>query len=308
MVKLCRSPYPVNLQQEPMPILRFAPSPNGRLHRGHAFSALFTARAADALGGTLLLRIEDIDRARSRPEFEAGIFADLAWLGLTWPKPVVRQSERMSVYSAAAARLRERGLIYPCFCSRREIAANASGTDPDGAPLYPGTCRSLSECEAEARLAAGEAAQWRLRMDLAVESAGPLTVLEAPARGIDAIWSEAAPRPLSPSRWGDAVLQRKDTPTSYHLSVVIDDAWQGVTHVTRGMDLFPATDLHVLLQRLLGLPSPVYCHHDLLRDGRGQKLSKSRGSASLADLREAGMTADALKSELGFFSQEAGGC
>ncbi len=282
------------------PVLRFAPSPNGWLHPGHAFSALFTARAAARLGGTFLLRIEDIDPFRSKPEFDAGIREDLAWLGLDWPEPVLRQSERMAAYAAAADALRSQGLLYPCFCSRREIAAAAAGTDPDGAPLYSGTCRNLARDEAEKRHERGEPVQWRLKMELATALAGPLAISEAPAPGLDALWADAALRPADPRRWGDAVLIRKETPTSYHLSVVIDDAGQGVTHVTRGMDLFAATDLHVLLQRLLGLPSPVYSHHPLLLDGQGEKLAKSKGAPSLKSLREAGEDAAAVRRRLGF--------
>ncbi len=282
------------------PILRFAPSPNGRLHLGHAFSALFTARAAAFLGGTFLLRIEDIDPVRSTPEFDAGIIEDLAWLGLHWPEPVLRQSSRMPVYAAAGEALKKRGLLYPCFCSRRNVAAAAAASDPDGAPLYPGTCRGLPHSEVEERFARGERAQWRLKMERAAAESGPLTIAEAPVRGRDALWGETAQRPAAPMRWGDAVLIRKDVPASYHLSVAADDAAQGVTHVTRGMDLFAATDLHVLLQRLLGLPSPRYCHHPLLRGKEGQKLAKSRGSVSLRSLRDNGATAADVRHELGF--------
>ncbi len=284
----------------PAPILRFAPSPNGRLHLGHAFSALFTARAAASIGGIVLLRIEDIDPARSKPEFVSGILEDLSWLGLRWPEPVWRQSARMPVYAAAAEALKAKNLLYPCFCSRREIAAAAAATDPEGAPLYPGTCRRLSHSEAAERLARGEPAQWRLKIEAAAQEAGPLTIAEALARGPDALWAETASRPADPLRWGDAVLIRKEAPTSYHLSVTVDDAAQGVTHVTRGMDLFAATDLHVLLQRLLGLPSPVYCHHELLLDAHGEKLAKSKGSPSLRSLRDFGETAAAVRYRLGF--------
>jgi glutamyl-Q tRNA(Asp) synthetase len=284
----------------PGPILRFAPSPNGRLHLGHAFSALFTARAAMALGGTFMLRIEDIDPARSKPEFDRGILEDLIWLGLDWPEPVLRQSARMPAYARAAEALKAKGLLYPCFCSRREIAAAAAATDPDGAPLYPGTCRRLSQSEAAERLARGEPAQWRLKANLAAEAAGRLTIAEAPAPGLDALWAGTARRPADPLRWGDAVLIRKDAPASYHLSVITDDAAQGVTHVTRGLDLLAATDLHVLLQRLLGLPSPVYCHHRLLLDEQGEKLSKSKGSPSLKSLRERREDAASVRRRLGF--------
>jgi glutamyl-Q tRNA(Asp) synthetase len=282
------------------PVLRFAPSPNGRLHLGHAFSALFTARAAAALGGIFLLRIEDIDRERSKPEFDAAILEDLSWLGLTWPEPVLRQSSRMAAYGAAVEILKKRNLLYPCFCSRREIAGAAKAADPDGAPLYAGTCRNLSENAAAERLTRGERAQWRLKMDMAAAEAGPMTIAEAPAPHRDALWSEITHRPADPARWGDVVLVRKDTPTSYHMSVVVDDAAQAVSHVTRGMDLFAAADLHVLLQRLLNLPAPFYCHHRLLLDGEGQKLAKSRKSASLKSLRDAGWTAVDIRRELGF--------
>jgi glutamyl-Q tRNA(Asp) synthetase len=283
-----------------VPRLRFAPSPNGRLHLGHAYSALFTQHAAASLGGATILRIEDIDPIRSRPEFDAAIIADLAWLGLRWLEPVMRQSSRMKAYAKAAEVLRARDLIYPCFCSRREVVARASKDDPDGAPLYAGSCRLLSRDEVDARLARGEAAQWRLKMDRAAAEAGPLDIQEAPAGDRHATWSATGTRPANPAAWGDAVIIRKDTPTSYHLSVVVDDAWQGITHVTRGMDLFAATDLHVLLQRLLGLPTPVYCHHRLLRDGTGEKLAKSKGSQSLADLRAAGWSAGDVRRCLGF--------
>ncbi len=284
----------------PAPILRFAPSPNGRLHLGHAFSALFTARAAASIGGIVLLRIEDIDPARSKPEFDLGILEDLSWLGLHWPEPVLRQSARMPVYAAAAETLRAKNLLYPCFCSRREIAAVAAAIDPEGAPLYPGTCRRLSQGEAAERLARGEPAQWRLKIDLAIREAGSMTIEEAPAHGTDALWAGTTCRPADPMRWGDAVLIRKEAPTSYHLSVAADDAAQGVTHITRGMDLFAATDLHVLLQRLLGLPSPIYCHHRLLLDRQGEKLAKSKGSPSLKSLRDSGEAAAAVRRRLGF--------
>jgi glutamyl-Q tRNA(Asp) synthetase len=206
----------------------------------------------------------------------------------------------MPAYAKAAEALKAKGLLYPCFCSRREIAAAAASTDPDGAPLYPGTCRRLCQSEAAERLARGEPAQWRLKTDIAAEAAGPLTIAEAPAPGLDALWAETARRPADPLRWGDVVLIRKDAPASYHLSVVADDAAQGVTHVTRGLDLLAATDLHVLLQRLLGLPSPVYCHHRLLLDEQGEKLSKSKRSPSLKSLRERQEDAASVRRRLGF--------
>ncbi|MBN9365062.1 MULTISPECIES: tRNA glutamyl-Q(34) synthetase GluQRS [unclassified Devosia] len=280
----------------PSPILRFAPSPNGLLHLGHAYSALFTSLWAEALGGRFLLRIEDIDITRSKPEFTAAIFEDLAWLGLAWEEPVMRQSDRFAIYAAAADRLKRRDLLYPCFCSRAELAAHASGTDPDGAPLYPGTCRHLPPGEARRRLEQGVEANWRLKTDDAVALTGVLT------------YSVAGPTPADrpqiryarPERWGDVVLQRKGTPTSYHLSVVVDDDAEAVTHVTRGRDMEPSTDIHVLLQMLLGLGSPLYTFHKLILDAEGRKLSKSKGSPSLRSLREAGRTAEEIRRQLGF--------
>ncbi len=278
------------------PIFRFAPSPNGRLHLGHAYSALFTRHWARALGGRFLLRIEDTDLSRSRPEFVEGIFEDLRWLGLDWEEPVWRQSERFPIYEAAARKLEAMGLLYPCFCTRTEVAAAAGATDPDGAPIYPGTCRHLSAADVAARRAGGEAPQTRLRMDEAIAGAGPLSfavAMPTPDR-------PPARRRAEPERWGDVVLQRKAVPTSYHLSVVLDDAAQGVTHVTRGRDMEAATDLHALLQRLLGLPSPVYTFHELLLGPDGRKLSKSKGSPTLASLRAEGWSAGDVRRRLGF--------
>lgn len=278
------------------PVLRFAPSPNGRLHLGHAYSALFTWAMAEALGGIALLRIEDIDAQRSKPEFDAAIIEDLHWLGLSWPQPVLRQSTRFEAYAEAAARLKEMGLLYPCFCTRRQVAERATGTDPDGAPLYPGTCRHLSAQQRADRLAKCHPYQWRLLTDKAHALTGPLAVTSFDIKGN---LSELA---ADPEKWGDAVIVRKETPTSYHLSVAVDDAFQGVTHVTRGMDLYHATDLHRLLQALLGLPAPLYCHHRLVLDDGDIKLAKSRGSQSLADLRAAGWTAADVRQALGFGS------
>lgn len=278
------------------PILRFAPSPNGRLHLGHAYSALFTARCAGQLGGKFLLRIEDTDTTRCKPEFTEAIFEDLRWLGLDWPEPVWRQSQRFDVYRAFAERLRDMGLLYPCFCSRTEIASKANGADPDSAPLYPGTCRHLAPSEIAQRLADGQDVQWRLRGDLAIAHAGLLTFTVAQPTPLD----RPQIRYARPERWGDVVIQRKGTPTSYHLSVVVDDDAQRITHVTRGRDMEPSTDIHVLLQFLLGLASPVYTFHKLMLDGEGNKLAKSRGSETLADLRAAGWTPDAVRAHLGF--------
>jgi glutamyl-Q tRNA(Asp) synthetase len=273
------------------PIFRFAPSPNGYLHLGHAYSVLFTERAAKGVRGTMLLRIEDIDIARCKPEYENAIIEDLIWLETSWPEPVWRQSDRFAAYQAASEQLGRMGLLYPCFCSRAEIAKNAEGNDPDGAPLYPGTCRHLSKAEATRRIDAGEPVQWRLKMDEAQESVGDVLVIrECPVTDRDVRFERGQQRAAEPERWGDVVLVRKDTPTSYHLSVVVDDAEQGVSHVTRGMDLFAATDIHVLLQALLGLPSPVYAHHGLITDAEDLKLSKSAGAPALRDLRAAGWT------------------
>ncbi|WMT86693.1 tRNA glutamyl-Q(34) synthetase GluQRS [Pelagibacterium sp. 26DY04] len=280
-----------------LPIFRFAPSPNGLLHLGHAYSALYTARWAKAMGGVMLLRIEDIDTVRCRPEFVAAVFEDLKWLGLSWPEPVRIQSQHFDDYRAAADQLRAKGLIYPCFCSRAEIrAASGRRTDPDGAPLYPGTCRHLSADQKMENLRAGRPVQWRLDMNQAIEKTKEISIFEAMPTPKD----KPVFRPADPGRWGDVVIVRKDTPTSYHLSVVIDDAIQGVTHVTRGMDLYAATDIHVLLQALLKMESPIYTHHTLIVGEDAEKLSKSRGSESLASLRALGITPEDIRAQLGF--------
>ena len=270
-------------------VTRFAPSPSGYLHLGHAYSALFAARAAAEAGGRFLLRIEDIDRGRARADFEAAIFEDLAWLGLTWEEPVLRQSERMESYRAALETLQRQGLVYPCFCSRKEIAAEIAraGAAPHGpqTALYPGTCRRLSEDEREARRAEGRS--YALRLDLAAAIAaaeaatGPLTWTDR----------ERGPQTCDLRGEGDAVLARKDLGTSYHLSVVVDDAVQGVTLVTRGTDLFEASHLHRLLQALLGLPTPDYHHHRLLTDETGKRLAKRHDSLTLRNLRNTGHSA-----------------
>jgi glutamyl-Q tRNA(Asp) synthetase len=273
-------------------ILRFAPSPNGYLHLGHAFSALLTWHAAASVGGRALLRIEDIDPARSKPEFDAALRQDLRWLGLDWPEPVLRQSERFGACRDAAVQLGD--LLYPCDCTRAEIAARADGrTDPDGTPLYDGKCRTHG-------LAGGRPIQQRIDSARAIATAGPLSIVALPARGFDIDFAHPQHHVADPTRWGDAVIVRKDTPTSYHLAMVVDDAAQGITHVTRGQDLEAATDLHVLLQKLLGLPSPAYAHHGLVRDTEQQKLSKSKGSQSLRNLRAAGWTPGDVRSALGF--------
>ena len=278
------------------PVLRFAPSPNGYLHLGHAFSVLYAHRAAQRLDGRFLLRMEDIDPARSKPKFAEAIVEDLTWLGLAWDGEILKQSTRIDAYDAAIRHLDRMGLVYSCFCTRTEIAEKAAGQDPDGAPLYPGSCRNLTNAEIAGRNHAGAPVQIRLDLGKAAALAGMLT------------YSVAAPQPedrpqiryARPERWGDVVLKRKDAPASYHLAVVVDDAFQGVTHVTRGKDMEAATDIHVLLQMLLGLPTPIYSFHKLVLDDEGRKLSKSHGSRSLRDLRDEGWTAADVRRELGF--------
>jgi glutamyl-Q tRNA(Asp) synthetase len=288
------------------PVFRFAPSPNGYLHLGHAFSALLNFDLARQHGGRLLLRIEDIDAARCKPEYEAAIYEDLAWLGVVWEQPVRRQSDHMADYRAAIDRLTRQGLIYPTFDSRAEIARmvaaqDAAGVwarDPDGAPVYPGSARSLSEEVRAARLRSGEPYALRLDMASARARAGALTWREAGA-GPDGETGTVAARPEA---WGDVVVARKDSPTSYHLSVVIDDALQGVTDVVRGRDLFWSTSVHRLLQDLLGLPAPHYRHHPLIADTTGQKLSKSTGATGLRELRAAGVSPAGIRRMVGLSS------
>lgn len=261
-----------------MIVTRSAPSPTGRLHLGHAYSALFAYEAAKATNGRFLLRIEDIDRTRCKPEFEQGILEDLDWLRLDWEKPVRRQSEHMDDYAAAVAKLREAGLLYPCFCTRTEIAqAGQAPHGPDG-PIYPGTCRGLSESERAAKIAAGTPYALRLDMSEAIAQAGHLD------------WHDRGHGPVhaTPEEFGDVVLARKDTPTSYHLSVTLDDHLQGVTLVTRGEDLFSSTHVHRLLQALLGLSTPEYHHHPLVLGSDGKRLAKRNHAPTLQSLREAG--------------------
>ena len=267
-------------------ISRFAPSPTGRLHIGHAFSAVRAHDLARAQGGQFLLRIEDIDGTRSREPFVAGIEEDLRWLGLAWDGPVLRQSRRMALYADALERLKAMGLIYPCFCTRAEIAASASAPHGFEGPVYPGICRSLSESERETR--ADEPHCWRIDMAAAVARTGPLRWHDEQAG-----WIEADP--LSA---GDVVLARKETPTSYHLAVTVDDAAQGVTDVVRGTDLFEATHVHRLLQALLDLPTPAYHHHSLLVGGDGKRLAKRNGARPLAALRTEGADPAALLAAL----------
>jgi glutamyl-Q tRNA(Asp) synthetase len=273
----------------PHPVFRFAPSPNGYLHLGHALSALENSDRARAAGGRLLLRIEDIDAARCRPEFEAAIYEDLAWLGLAWEEPVRRQSEHLDDYRAVLDRLTRAGLIYPSFVSRGEIlrliaereAQAPWPRDPDGTPLYPGSAKDLAADERARRMARDPYAL-RLDSNAAAVRAGSL------------VWHETGVCDgevrATPEAWGDVILARKDTPTSYHLSVVVDDALQGITHVVRGQDLFASTSVHRLLQAVIGLPAPIYHHHRLVLDRDGHKLAKSTGATALRTLRGRGAT------------------
>jgi len=286
----------------PAPVFRFAPSPNGHLHLGHALSALMNFDLAQAHGGCFLLRIEDIDRTRCRPQYETAIDEDLTWLGLTWPEPVRRQSDHLDDYRTALDRLAAMGLVYPSFESRAEIMRlvderEANGPwprDPDGVPLYPGRGRLLAARERERRIAAGEPYALRLDVAAALERTGSLFFTEHDfvPRVDEAIEAR-------PEAWGDVVLARKETPTSYHLSVVVDDAVQGVTHVVRGEDLFAATSVHRLLQELLDLPVPVYHHHRLILDGAGRKLAKSTGSTGLRELRGRGLSPADVRAIIG---------
>ncbi|MGL9622081.1 tRNA glutamyl-Q(34) synthetase GluQRS [Bradyrhizobium sp. U531] len=283
------------------PVFRFAPSPNGLLHLGHAYSALLNFDRARETGGRLLLRIEDIDATRCRPEFEAAIDEDLAWLGIAWETPVRRQSEHLADYRAALDKLSALGLVYPAFESRAEIAKlvaarEADGPwprDPDGAPLYPGDARSLPADERARLMASG--APFALRLDMAA----------ACRRVAGLTWNELGEKPggerfpVRPELWGDVILARKETPTSYHLSVVVDDALQGVGEIVRGQDLFHATSVHRLLQVLLGLPEPAYRHHRLICDEAGRKLSKSSQSTGLRALRAAGITPAGVRQLVG---------
>ena len=280
-----------------VPVFRFAPSPNGELHLGHAYSALLNFDLARRTGGRFLLRIEDIDPARSRPEFVTGIFDTLAWLGIKWEEPVRRQSEHFDDYRAAAARLEALGLLYPCFASRKEIDATADRRkDPDGAPLYPGIWRDADASDVARRKAADEPFALRLNKAKAIARLPePLTFGRI---SIDDPFKSQSTG-ARPERWGDAIVVRKETPTSYHLSVVVDDALQGVTHVVRGQDLEAATDLHRLLQAMLGLPAPAYHHHHLITDVNGRKLAKSLGDTSLAQLRREGATPEDVRRWVG---------
>jgi len=274
------------------PVFRFAPSPNGLLHLGHARSALLNQQAAQAVNGRLLLRIEDIDTTRCTPEFEAAIYEDLQWLGLEWEQPVRRQSQHFSDYAAALEKLRAMGLVYESFETRGDIRRVIEGRpdwprDPDGAPLSPFSRTEMSEAERARRRASGEPYALRLDMAAAIQMAGG-------APGWHEV-GEATEHPGDPLAWGDVILARKEIPTSYHLSVVVDDAVQEVQHCARGADLMSATSVHRLLQVLLGLPAPLYQHHTLLLDADGRKLSKSLGSESLRAIRANGATPDEVR-------------
>ncbi|GLQ05331.1 tRNA glutamyl-Q(34) synthetase GluQRS [Sneathiella chinensis] len=277
-------------------VTRFAPSPTGYLHVGHAYSASLAWRLAQESDGYFLLRMEDIDQTRCRPEFEAALLEDLAWLGLTWEQPVRRQSEHLDDYAVLVDRLFERDLIYPCFCTRKEIAAEIAQSQsaphgPDG-PVYPGTCKHLSRTEQEDLFATDKPYALRLHMDRALQAVAldSLTFREQEKGWIQ----------CDPARFGDVVLARKETPASYHLAVTFDDAIQGVNLVVRGQDLFEATHIHRLLQALLDLPTPEYRHHGLVTDMKGKRLAKRNNDAMLKTLREQGYTPEEVRKLVGF--------
>ena len=268
-------------------LTRFAPSPTGELHLGHAYSAVLAYNAARDAGGKFRIRIDDIDGSRSREEYVGASLADLAWLGVDWDGDPVRQSARLGDYAAALDNLRGRGLVYPCFCTRADIAASLSAPHGPSGAVYPGTCRGLPDAERERRMA-HEPHCWRLDMARAAAEAGELA------------WEEAGqgPRSADPAAHGDIVLARKDAPASYHLASTLDDAAMGVTHVIRGADLIASTDVHRLLQALLDLPTPLYCHHALVRGADGKRLAKRDAAASLASLRAAGIDGRTLAADL----------
>ncbi|MCV0394408.1 MAG: tRNA glutamyl-Q(34) synthetase GluQRS [Rhizobiaceae bacterium] len=287
------------------PVFRFAPSPNGELHLGHAYSALLNSDMADKAGGRLLLRIEDIDAARSRRAYEEAILRDLEWLGVKWERPVRRQSEHMADYAEALLRLRRDELVYPAFMGRSEVRAIVSEAeaqgrawprDPDGAPHYPDRDRTIPQKERRKRLDAGYAHAWRLDTAAALAQASGVIEFTETGEGPD---GDTGRIRLDPRVWGDPILARFDTPTSYHLSVTVDDALQGVTHVVRGRDLFHATSIHRLLQVVLGLPEPAYHHHRLILGPDGRKLSKSFGDVGLREVREAGYTPTEVRRLIG---------
>jgi glutamyl-Q tRNA(Asp) synthetase len=274
-------------------ITRFAPSPTGYLHLGHAYSALYAKQCAEDQGGSFLLRIENIDPERCKKEYEVKLLEDLEWLGLNWLSPVRRQSEHIDDYANALAKLQSMGLLYPCFCSRKDIRAEIAAAGyaphyslqgPEG-PIYPKTCRNLSTIEQQSRTASGAPFSLRFKTDTALKITGPLT------------WHDqlAGTQVATPEKFGDPILARKDSPTSYHLSVTVDDHIQGITCVTRGQDLFSSTHIHRLLQALLGLKTPTYQHHPLLTDDRGQRYAKRNNALTLRILREEGHSASAVR-------------
>ena len=294
---------PVPEPGEPPFVTRFAPSPTGLLHLGHAYSALFAQQTAQACGGRFLLRIEDIDHTRCRAEFEQAMLDDLRWLGLRWEAPAARQSTRIDTYQAALARLRREALVYPCFCTRQqirtEIQHSASAPHgPSGEAVYPGTCRGLDPEEAERRIARGQPHAWRLDVARALERTGEL------------FWHDVRGgwQTCRAMEFGDVVLARKDIPTSYHLAVTLDDAAQGVTLVTRGEDLFHATHVHRLLQAVLDLPTPHYYHHNLVAGPDGQRLAKRNRSVSLRYFRERGETPESVFEKLGLTARSSATC
>lgn len=287
------------------PAFRFAPSPNGLLHLGHALSAILNHEMAQTQNGRFLLRVEDIDMTRCTPEYETAIFEDLGWLGLDWEMPVRRQSEHLDLYRQALDKLIDRDLVYPSFLTRGEIKARVAAfendgkvwpRDPDGAPVYPGDERNLSPSKKRDRLLSGKPHAWRLDMAKAVaQLTEPLSWQESGA-GLD---GETGTITADPTRWGDVVLSRSDAPSSYHLAVTLDDAEQGVTHVVRGRDLFHATSVHRLLQHLLDLPEPLYHHHRLIPGEDGRKLSKSNRDTGIAAFREAGKSPADVRAMIG---------
>ncbi len=287
-------------RQQRQPVFRFAPSPNGELHLGHAYSALVTHHLAKETGGRFLLRIEDVDGGRARPEFERQIIDDLTWLGLEWQQPVWRQSDHLDNYQKALDRLDNMGLLYPCFASRKEIAnhplSRKMPENPDGATIYPGIYRNLPPEQARQRIARGDPHTLRLNMKKALEVIGKKNAkIEFRERDHDGRYKTIK---MSPADWGDVVLARREIKTSYTLAVVVDDALQAVSHVTRGEDLFYATSLQRLLQILLKLPEPLYYHHPLIVDMTGRKLSKSDADVSLRTIRASGMSAADLRQQL----------
>jgi glutamyl-Q tRNA(Asp) synthetase len=278
-----------------MIVTRFAPSPTGYLHLGHAYAAIFAHDMAREVQGRFLLRLEDIDATRAKPEFANAILEDMNWLGLRWDGAVLTQSERFPAYRAALDHLEALGLLYPCFCTRSDIAAEIerAGEAPHGpeGPLYPGTCRVLAPADRRARIEAGIAYALRLNVEAAAKRVGALSFYELRA-------GELAEIAVDPLIFGDVVLARKETPASYHLAVVVDDAFQGVTHVTRGNDLFSATHIQRVLQALLGLPAPAYAHHALILDAAGRKFSKRDQAVNLRSLRAQGETPAAIRERL----------